>query len=85
VLGGGTNCKGGGIKVPFQIHGTTANPQFAPDVGGATASLLKSQLSCAGGAANLANGVTGATGSGAAADTVNQLTGLLGSKKKKKP
>ena len=83
VLGGGTNCKGGGIKVPFQIHGTTANPQFAPDVGGATASLLKSQLSCAGGAGNLASGVAGATGSGASANTVNQLTGLLGSKKKK--
>jgi len=83
VLGGGTNCKGGAIKVPFQIHGTTANPQFAPDVGGATASLLKSQLSCPGGAANLANSVTGATGSGAAGDAVNQLTGLLGGKKKK--
>ena len=83
VLGGGTNCKGGAIKVPFQIHGTTANPQFAPDVGGATASLLKSQLSCPGGAANLANSVTGATGSGATGDAVNQLTGLLGGKKKK--
>jgi AsmA protein len=83
VLGGGTNCKGGAIKVPFQIHGTTANPQFAPDVGGAAASLLKSQLSCAGGTANLANSVAGATGSGATGDAVNQLTGLLGGKKKK--
>ena len=83
VLGGGTNCKGGAIKVPFQIHGTTANPQFAPDVGGAAASLLKSQLSCAGGTANLANSVAGATGNGAAGNTVNQLTGLLGGKKKK--
>jgi len=82
VLGGGTNCKGGGIKVPFQIHGTTANPQFAPDVGGATASLLKSQLSCAGGTSNLANSVAGAAGAGNATDTVNQLTGLLGKKKK---
>src|SRR6516162_5120797 len=83
VLGGGTNCKGGAIKVPFQIHGTTANPQFAPDVGGAAASLLKSQLSCAGGATNLTQGLAGAAGSGGTANTVNQLTGLLGGKKKK--
>ena len=83
VLGGGANCKGGGVKVPFQIHGTTANPQFAPDVGGAAASLLKSQLSCAGGATNLTQGLAGAAGSGGTANTVNQLTGLLGGKKKK--
>ena len=84
VLGGGAaNCKGGGVKVPFQIHGTTANPQFAPDVGGAAASLLKSELSCAGGATNLANGLAGAAGGGGTANTVNQLTGLLGGKKKK--
>jgi AsmA protein len=83
VLGGGTNCKGGEVKVPFQIHGTTANPQFAPDVGGAAASVLKSQLSCAGGATNLATGLAGAAGTGGATNTVNQLTGLLGGKKKK--
>jgi hypothetical protein len=83
ALGGGANCKGGGVKVPFQIHGTTANPQFAPDVGGAAASLLKSELSCAGGATNLTQGLAGAAGSGGAANTVNQLTGLLGGKKKK--
>lgn len=80
--GGGASCKGGGIKVPFQIHGTTANPQFSPDVGGAAASLLKSELSCAGGTSNLANSVAGAAGGGNAADTINQLTGLLGKKKK---
>jgi len=87
VLGaGGTNCKNGGLKVPFQIHGTTADPKFVPDVGGATASLLKSELSCAGGGAgnvqgianSLAGGKTGAT-----SDVVNQLGGLLGGKKKK--
>ena len=84
VLGGGANCKGGGVKVPFQIHGTTANPQFAPDVGGAAASMLKSELSCAGGGAtNLTQGLAGAAGSGGTANTVNQLTGLLGGKKKK--
>src|SRR5208283_3328420 len=48
MLGGGASCKNGGIKVPLQIHGTTANPQFTPDIGGATASLMKSELTCAG-------------------------------------
>jgi hypothetical protein len=79
VLGGGANCKNGGIKVPFQIRGTTANPQFVPDIGGATASLLKSELTCGGsGAGGLLNGVTG----GGAPDTINQLGGLFGKKKK---
>ena len=73
---GGTNCKNNGIKVPLQVHGTTSNPQFSPDVGGATASMLKAQLSCAGGA-----GVPGTTTSNPA-DVVNQLGGLLGKKKK---
>ena len=50
--GAGGGCKDGGLKVPFQIKGTTANPQFVPDVGGAAAGLLKSQLGCAGGAAS---------------------------------
>ncbi len=84
ALGGGSNCKNGGIKVPLQVHGTTSNPQFVPDVGGAAASLLKSQLACgAGGASNvegLAKGLTG-TGAGGATNTINQLGGLLGKKK----
>jgi AsmA protein len=85
ALGGGTSCKNGGIKVPLQVHGTTSNPQFVPDVGGAAASLLKSELSCAGGAGNvesLTKGLTGTTGTGSATDTINQLGGLLGKKKK---
>ena len=73
---GGTNCKDAGIKVPLQVHGTTSNPQFAPDVGGVAAGMLKSQLSCAGGV-----GVPGTTTSNPA-DVVNQLGGLLGKKKK---
>ena len=73
LLGGGTNCKSGGVKVPFQIHGTTAKPEFVPDVGGAAASLLKSEFTCAGG--------TGGT-KGSTADVINQLGGLLGKKKK---
>jgi AsmA protein len=81
VLGGGANCKNGGIKVPFQIRGTTANPQFVPDIGGATASLLKSELTCGTGAGGILKGVTGGAGGGAA-DTINQLGELFGKKKK---
>ena len=73
---GGTNCQSSGMKVPLQVHGTTSNPQFAPDVGGVAAGMLKSQLSCAGGAA-----VPGTTTQNPA-DVVNQLGGLLGKKKK---
>jgi AsmA protein len=84
--GGGANCKNGGIKVPFQIHGTASDPKFVPDVGGATASLLKSELSCAGGGAGnvqgLANSLAGGK-AGATSDVVNQLGGLLGGTKKK--
>ncbi len=86
ALGAGSNCKNGGIKVPLQVHGTTANPQFVPDVGGAAASMLKSELTCAGGTGNvggLATGLAGAAGGGNAAGAVNQLGGLLGGKKKK--
>lgn len=85
ALGGGSNCKSGGIKVPLQVHGTTSNPQIVPDVGGAAASMLKSQLACgatgAGNVQGLAKGLTG-TGNTGAAGTINQLGGLLGGKKK---
>jgi AsmA protein len=87
MLGGGADCKKGGIKVPFQIHGTTSNPKFVPDVGGAAANLLKSELSCVGGggknAGGLATGLEGTAGGANATDTINQLGGLLGGKKKK--
>jgi AsmA protein len=80
--GGGSKCKDGGIKVPMQIHGTTSNPQFLPDVGGATAGLLKSELTCgAGGAGGLAGAAAGG-GAGAATGAVGQLGGLFGKKKK---
>jgi AsmA protein len=84
VLGGGASkCKSGGIKVPLQVKGTTANPQFLPDVGGVAAGLLKNELSCAGGTSGLANAAGGAVGgSQGTADTINQLGGLLGKKKK---
>ena len=84
--GGGKSCKGGDIKVPLQVKGTTANPQFVPDVGGVAAGMLKSELTCAGGAAggveSLTKGLTGAGGS-TAGGAVGQLGGLLGGKKKK--
>src|SRR5229473_519574 len=54
AIGGGKgNCKG--ATIPFLIHGTTADPKFVPDVGGIAASLVKSQLGCAG---STASGVT---------------------------
>jgi AsmA protein len=46
ATGGGGGCKGG-TTVPFQIHGTTSDPKFVPDVGGVAAGMLKSQLGCA--------------------------------------
>jgi AsmA protein len=86
MLGGGAaSCKNGGIKVPLQIHGTTASPQFVPDIGGAAASLLKSEFSCVGSGG--AGGITNAAGAlaggskGGTADTINQLGGLFGKKK----
>ena len=46
IGGGKSGCKG--ATIPFLIHGTTADPKFVPDVGGIAASLLKTQLGCAG-------------------------------------
>ncbi|HEY8714110.1 MAG TPA: hypothetical protein VIM00_01965, partial [Candidatus Acidoferrum sp.] len=50
AAGGG--CKNGGMNVPFQIEGTTADPKFVPDAGGIAAGMFKSQLGCVGGAAS---------------------------------
>ena len=75
VLGGG-NCKGG-MTVPFQIQGTTADPKFIPDVGGLAAGMLKSQLGCAGGLATGAGKTAGQT----PVDAIGALGGLF----KKKP
>ena len=77
AIGGGKgNCKG--ATIPFQIHGTTADPKFVPDIGGTAASLLESQLGCAGTAAPGATKAQGQT----PADAINALGGLF---KKKKP
>jgi len=83
LLGGGASCKNGGVKVPLQIHGTTSNPQFTPDIGGATASLMKSELTCAGGSIESLAGLGGSAGGKGTSDVVNQLGGLFGGKKKK--
>jgi AsmA protein len=75
TLGGGKgSCKG--ATIPFQIHGTTADPRFSPDIGGAAANLLKSQLGCVGGAA---------TGTAQKANPNNAVDALSGLFKKKKP
>jgi len=79
AIGGGKgNCKG--ATIPFLIHGTTADPKFVPDVGGIAASLVKSQLGCAGGTAAGAAKLPGQAQN--PADAVNALGGLF---KKKKP
>lgn len=81
LLGAGASCKNGGVKVPLQIHGTTANPQFTPDIGGATASLMKSELTCAGGSVGNLAGLAGASGTKGVSDVTKQLGGLFGKKK----
>ncbi|HXY24574.1 MAG TPA: AsmA family protein [Candidatus Acidoferrum sp.] len=73
VAGGG--CKNG-LKVPFQIKGTTADPKFVPDVGGAAASMFKSELGCLSGGSSNANAQQNAN------NPVNAISGLF---KKKKP
>jgi hypothetical protein len=75
AIGGGKGgCKG--TSIPFQIHGTTADPKFVPDIGGTAASLLRSQLGCAGGATSGANQLQ---------QTQNPVDALTGLFKKKKP
>src|SRR5713226_2525958 len=79
AIGGGKGgCKG--ATIPFLVHGTTADPKFLPDVGGIAASLVKTQLGCAG------------TSSGASQlqqlqqqDPNNPIDALSGLFKKKKP
>ncbi len=77
--GGGGGCSSEGLKVPFQIQGTTAEPKFIPDVGGLAKDLFKSQLGCLGGKSS--SSTTKAQGQ-TPADAINALGGLF---KKKKP
>lgn len=79
ITGGGGSTAGGcksDITVPFLVKGTTADPQFVPDVGGIAAGFLKSQLGCAGRA------VPGTNLGQTPADPLSGLTGLF---KKPKP
>jgi len=82
ALGGSkaSGCKGG-TTIPFQIQGTASDPKFVPDVGGAAANMLKSQLGCAGGSlSNLGN--VAKPGAQSPTDAINSLGGLFGKKKK---
>jgi hypothetical protein len=75
---GGCGSSGGGMKVPFQIQGTTSDPKFIPDVGGLAKDLFKSELGCLGGkSSSTANKNQPATN-----NPVDALGGLF---KKKKP
>jgi AsmA protein len=78
VTGGGGSACSEGLKVPFQIQGTTAEPKFIPDVGGLAKDLFKSQLGCLGGKSPA--GATKAQGQGQ--NLTDALGGLF---KKKKP
>ena len=79
LVGGLAQVAGGGKGIPFSIAGTTAKPEFIPDVKGLATGL-------AGGALQgvLGGGKAGAGKSGDAASTaIDALGGLLGNKKKK--
>jgi AsmA protein len=81
VGGSGCSSSGGGLKVPFQIQGTTSDPKFIPDVGGLAKDLFKSELGCLGGRSSSA--ATKVPGQGQnPADAISALGGLF---KKKKP
>ena len=80
-----TGCKGtgGGPSIPFQIQGTTSDPKFIPDVGGVAASMLKSELGCAG---NVSKAAPGGQQQQPGVDNLQQQLGQLGGLfKKKKP
>ncbi len=79
LAGGGGGCNSG-LKVPFQIKGTTSEPKFVPDVGGIAKDFFKSEFGgCAGGSSPK----TKAQGQGQnPADAIDALGGLF---KKKKP
>ena len=87
VTGGGSGAGGctsssGGLKVPFQIHGTTSDPKFIPDVGGLAAGMLKSQLGCV---SSAGAGATTAKGPAQAQNPAEAISALGGLFKKKKP
>ena len=79
ILGQVTGGGGGGnneLTVPFQVQGTTSEPKFIPDVGGAAASMLKSQLG------GMLSGSKAQGQSGQQQNPVDAITGMFGKKKK---
>jgi len=81
LLGNCKNASGGsGPTLPFQVKGTTSNPQFIPDVGGVAAGMLKSQLSCFGGGSQ-----TKASSQQQQQNPNNPVDAIGGLFKKKKP
>jgi AsmA protein len=78
--GGDCTSSGGGMKVPFLIQGTTADPKFIPDVGGLAKDLFKSQLGCLGGKSS-----STAANQKQPANPNNPVDALSGLFKKKKP
>jgi AsmA protein len=75
---GGCGSSGGGMKVPFQIQGTTSDPKFIPDVGGLAKDLFKSELGCLGGKSSSTANKNQPAGN----NPVDAIGGLF---KKKKP
>jgi AsmA protein len=81
AAGGGGGCSSsGGMKVPFLIQGTTADPKFIPDVGGLAKDLFKSELGCLGGKSS-----STAANKNQPANANNPVDALSGLFKKKKP
>ncbi|HEV1995915.1 MAG TPA: hypothetical protein VGR03_16400, partial [Candidatus Acidoferrum sp.] len=78
---GGCTSSSGGLKVPFQIQGTTSDPKFIPDIGGLAKDLFKSELGCLGGRSTASIAKVPGQGQNPA-DAINALGGLF---KKKKP
>jgi AsmA protein len=79
VVGGLAQVAGGGKGIPFAIAGTTAKPEFIPDVKGLATGLAGNALQDV-----LGGGKAGAGKSGdAASSAIDALSGLLGNKKKK--
>lgn len=77
AIGGGKGgCKG--ATIPFQLHGTMADPKFVPDIGGIAAGFLKSQLGC------IPGGASGASPQ-QTQNPNNPIDALSGLFKKKKP
>ncbi len=73
LQGRGAGCKSPGI--PFLVRGTTSDPNFAPDVGGLAANMLRSELGCVAGA-------TAGKQQDQPQNPVNTIMDIFGKKKK---